>query len=351
METLVFSTEGLQPSHRIDAWNAAFGSLNEIIVPDGRRPKVLCQNWLLGGGLVLSETSVRRAQFSRNTVRVRRDQLDHWVIRVIRRGHGHLRHKDFEVTTGPGDIVLIGVDETWVVDWHDVEWVSLCIPRDFDLRLTGHLEAMRRGRLHGLGANLLADFLLALPARVAGASTQELPQLTNIVRAAVLSCLAGSQQDGGDTAASELTLARARVRSVILREIRSTRLTPSRLAAASGMSRSALYRLYEAEGGVARHIRHTRLTLAHAALQDPDCAHKSIATIAEEHGFPDPPEFSRAFRTLFGVTPSDVRRLRPPLSDRPILEPAPLRSAFDLTSALYRVRYPAHARGQATRDA
>ncbi len=226
METLVFSTEGLQPSHRIDAWNAAFGSLNEIIVPDGRRPKVLCQNWLLGGGLVLSETSVRRAQFSRNAVRVRRDQLDHWVIRVIRRGHGHLRHKDFEVTTGPGDIVLIGVDETWVVDWHDVEWVSLCIPRDFDLRLTGHLEAMRRGRLHGLGANLLADFLLALPARVAGASTQELPQLTNIVRAAVLSCLAGSQQDGGDTAASELTLARARVRSVILREIRSTASRP-----------------------------------------------------------------------------------------------------------------------------
>jgi AraC-like DNA-binding protein len=73
-----------------------------------------------------------------------------------------------------------------------------------------------------------------------------------------------------------------------------------------GMSRSALYRVMESQGGVTRHIRRQRLLESRAVLSDPACD-KSIAAIAEEFCFSDAADFSRAFRREFGLAPSDVR--------------------------------------------
>ena len=73
-----------------------------------------------------------------------------------------------------------------------------------------------------------------------------------------------------------------------------------------GISRSRLYRLFEPYGGVVHYIQHRRLLDAHAVLADPD-DHRRILDIAEEHGFTDGAEFSRAFKREFGYSPSDVR--------------------------------------------
>jgi AraC-like DNA-binding protein len=309
--SLFFSTETLPPASRLEAWNAAFGTLNAIsVLSDGvTQPGVRCENWLLGGGLVLSETSVTKARFTRDAQRSRRDQLDHWVLRVLRRGRGVLRHPGFEVVTGPGDLVLFSMHETWVVDWDDVAWVSLCIPRDLDLRLSTALASQPPGLLRGAAVGLLADLLLALPARVAIAQPDEIASIAGAVHAAIGACLPVVGPDQARALGPETTagLAKERVRRAILRNIGSVRLKPAQLAAAAGLSRSALYRLFEPEGGVARYVRHVRLGLAHSALTDPASAHLSIGAIAEAHGFPEPAEFSRAFRSVFGATPSDVR--------------------------------------------
>ncbi|MCP8938237.1 helix-turn-helix transcriptional regulator [Alsobacter sp. SYSU M60028] len=311
VRSILFSTDDFARADRLDAWNAAFGTLNEITLPEhpGVEPRVRCENWMLGAGMVLSETRVGWANFQRDVHRRRRDHIDHWVLRVIRRGKGRLRHPGFEVTTGPGDLVLFSASDTWSADWRDVEWVSLCFPRDFDLRLTSGLDSLPRGLQQGTGAALLADLMLLLPARAAAAPPEELPCLAAIVQSAISSCLlAGRDTHVQISAASATAFAKERVRRAILRDIASSRLTPARLAFAAGLSRSALYRLFEPEGGVARYVRNIRLSLAHAALQDPASSHKTIAMIAEEHGFPDPPEFSRAFRAQFRITPSEVRK-------------------------------------------
>jgi AraC-like DNA-binding protein len=73
-----------------------------------------------------------------------------------------------------------------------------------------------------------------------------------------------------------------------------------------GMSRSALYRLMENQGGVTRYIRRQRLLESRVVLSDPGCE-KSIATIADEFCFSDAADFSRSFRREFGWAPSDVR--------------------------------------------
>lgn len=308
LPSLVFTTDNMRPRDRLDAWNAAFGRLNEIHVePDGGSvPTVRSENWVLSGGIVLSENSIHGARFVRDAQRTRRDQFDHWVLRVVRKGHGHLVHPRFETTTGPGDVVLFPASDTWSCDWHDVEWVTICIPRDMDLRLTARLASVPPGRLNLAGAGLLSDLILALPGRVSRARINEVPSLTGMVLAAVSACLP-ENTDGAAPAEAGAVLTKERVRRAIIANIGSSRLTPAFLASSVGVSRSVLYRIFEPEGGVSRFIRNTRLSLAYAALQSPAMAHKSIALIAEDHGFPDPPEFSRAFRSAFGKSPREVR--------------------------------------------
>lgn len=97
-----------------------------------------------------------------------------------------------------------------------------------------------------------------------------------------------------------------RVRSVVRQHLRSPRIGPDALSRLVGISRSALYRVMESEGGVSRHIRRQRLLAARSALSDPGCD-QSISAVAEEFCFSDAADFSRAFRRDFGLTPSDVR--------------------------------------------
>lgn len=306
---VIFTTEGLRSDERLDAWNAAFGYLNQISVPDAEEapPSVRSVNWVLSGGMILSETRVQRASFFRDAARTSRDQLDHWVLRVIRRGRGLLQHPDFQTITLPGDLVLFSMNETWTATWDNVEWVSVTIPRDLDLRLTCGLAAIPHGIVRGCGAKLLTSVMLGLPDVISAARVDEIPGLTGVLYAAINACLPSASIDSKDVCEGRRSLAKDRVRRMVLSHLGSMRLTPEMLAAKAGMSRSSLYRLLEDEGGAARYIRNTRLSLAGLALRDPSQAHLSIAEIAHAHGFPDPPEFSRAFRRLHGITPRDAR--------------------------------------------
>ena len=74
-----------------------------------------------------------------------------------------------------------------------------------------------------------------------------------------------------------------------------------------GVSRSALYRVFEQQGGVARYILDRRLTAAHRVLCDADETRR-VGEIGAAFGFASDQEFSRAFRNRFGYRPSDIRR-------------------------------------------
>jgi AraC-like DNA-binding protein len=89
-----------------------------------------------------------------------------------------------------------------------------------------------------------------------------------------------------------------------------------------GLSRSALYRLFEPEGGLAAYIQQRRLIRAYARLAAPDVRHRRIIDIALESQFASDATFARAFRRQFGVTPREVRALG---ADRGALEPRWLR--------------------------
>lgn len=306
IEPVLFSTDGLPPADRLEAWNAAFGSLNEIraLPEQDNAPGVRSENWRLGG-MILAVNRVPPSVFIRTSAHVRRDGCDHWVVRVLRRGTNRLSVGGFCGAVEAGRPVLFSMHETWASRWTEAEWVSLCLPRDLDAPLSAGLSRLRQGPIEGPLGDLLGDMLLALPARLRAATPGQIPALAEVTRTIVGSCLLNGDLPAAQPGSS--VPQKERVRRAIRDHIGSARLTPDRLASLAGMSRSSLYRLFEQEGGVARYVQSVRLSYARAALSDPARARLSIAQIAEAHGFPDASVFTRAFRQAYGLTPRDAR--------------------------------------------
>ena len=332
-----FDTTPLPRGQRLDAWRDAFGSFNAIEVQDGTRSDLIVrgEHWQFGG-MVLSWNRVPDSRFLRDERRARRDGIDHWCLRVLRAGESRMQHPGFTARLGPGVPVLFSMHEGWATEWVGAEWVSLTIPRDLSPQFSAQLAALPSGPLRGSCAGLLADLLLALPARVAAAPAGNLGTMAEATRAAVAACLfTGAPPPAA--AARVADLQKERVRKAIHRHLGSARLTPARLAATAGISRSALYRMFAGEGGVACYIRDVRLSLAHAALRDPQQAGRGIAEIAEAHGFPDPSAFSRAFRQAFDATPGDVRAAALPGPPPPRLGRQAAREAPPTTDLVARI--------------
>jgi AraC-like DNA-binding protein len=324
MAPILFSTSPLAPTQRLDAWNAVFGRLNTIRLPAGdAKVDVQGAHWEVGGAIV-SRNRTSAARFLREPQHLRLDGLDHWVIRLLLRGENRLAHDGFSARLGAGEVVLFSMRDSWVCEWSDAEWVSLTLPRAFDPELSRAFETLRPGPLRGAPAELLANALAALPARLIAARAEQAPALAQSIRGLLHASLLPS--------APPALLAKERARAAIRRRLASARLTPASLAAELGMSRSALYRVFEAEGGVAREILALRLAAAQAALRDPARRGESVALVGAAHGFPDPAVFSRSFRRAFGLPPGALRS-----AARAGLEAGP---EVDLAALLYAASPP-----------
>lgn len=85
-------------------------------------------------------------------------------------------------------------------------------------------------------------------------------------------------------------------------------LSAERIAAAHYISVRYLYKVLAEEGvGLASWIRHHRLEACRQELSRPAAWPRSVTAVARNWGFSDMSTFSRAFRSEYGMTPSEWR--------------------------------------------
>jgi len=96
-------------------------------------------------------------------------------------------------------------------------------------------------------------------------------------------------------------------RQLIAQQLDDPLLSPPTLAQQLGISLRQLYRLFDEDGGVSRHIQQQRLKRSAEELCSPHLGHESITQIAYRCGFTDSAHFSRAFKKHYSCTPSEYR--------------------------------------------
>jgi len=297
----------VSPADRFEWWRNEFSGVHKVEVPAERRREftALGRHWQLNR-ILLGHYRTASRQVVRTPADIRRDNLDHWVLRIAIDGYLECRGQSgtFRVVSGQ---VTVGTFAQSYSDYYSTgEWIAVMIPRDLLPRFGMARQGRKSGVLSGGVALLLKDFLISLVQRLRQRPA-DLLSLSQVAQAMIIACLEGDGAPISDRIVPRSVAMRAQVDHVIRRNIGSARPTPDRVCDASGLSRSVLYRLFEDRGGVAAYIQNMRLELVRAELENPSRAGETISSIAARHGLHNSAAFCRAFRQKFGCTAGEVR--------------------------------------------
>jgi AraC-like DNA-binding protein len=162
----------------------------------------------------------------------------------------------------------------------------------------------------GLG-DVTSQFLLQLARNVDHCSPSEAARLSTAALEVLGTRLAHElDTHDWDTPEARRHALLTTVQAFIQKNLGEPALSPGMIAAAHHMSLRSLHQLFHDEGlTVAGWVRKRRLECCRHDLSDPALASRPVAAIAARWGFPNPGDFSRAFRTVHGLPPAAYRTL------------------------------------------
>lgn len=209
--------------------------------------------------------------------------------------HVNCSSRSYDISTGPDPVTIIGVE---------IPRAAVGVPAGRADQVVGRRISGREG----MGA-LLAGLLVQLAGDTSSYRAADAERLgtvvTDLVTAVFAHALDAERGLPPETHARTLTL---RIKSFVRQHLGDPELTPAKIAAAHHISRSYLYRLFQDEGlSVASYIRDQRLAHARRDLTDPGLRTLPIHAVAARWGYSRPGDFTRAFRSTHGMTPSDLR--------------------------------------------
>ncbi|UNO42210.1 helix-turn-helix domain-containing protein [Streptomyces sp. MST-110588] len=245
---------------------------------------------------------------------IRRSDPELYHVSLIRKGTGVGTWDDHETVYQPCDLHVNDSSMPWEIrtGTAPVTTVGLELPKallPLPCKATGRTLPRRIPARSGIGA-LLSQFLLQVVKDADSYQPDDGPRLGRVAAELVAALLAHAIEDESlvppDPRKRTLVL---RIKHHIQQHLHDPRLTPTTVAAAHHLSVSYLHRLFEGEEAtVAAWIRLRRLEAARRELADPALRALPIHRIATRWGFPRAADFSRAFRTAYGLAPRDFRQ-------------------------------------------
>lgn len=310
----VLRTEDLPPDERFEAWTERLGRTHAPMHLDSERAADYwgVQRLIDLGDVVVWPAEFEHLVFRRTPRLVRQSDPEVYHLSLLLHGQGaanwgehqaaygigdfHVNQssRPFEITTGHERVGIIGLE---------VPRSSVALPAPRAEKVLGRISGKE-----GVGA-LLARFLVQLADDTAAYRPTDAPRLGTVVSdlvTALFAHIADAEREMPPEAhARALTL---RIKAFIRGHLADPDLDPAAVAAAHSISRSYLYRLFQAEDiTVAGYLREQRLRGAHRELSDPALSRLPVHAVAARWGYPRPADFTRAFRAAYGVTPSEVR--------------------------------------------
>ncbi|WP_414089310.1 helix-turn-helix domain-containing protein [Rhizobium sp. BR 314] len=310
LASLSFCTSHAAPAHQFSAWRDHIAPLVDARLPETARPgdgfTAKQTIWNLEGVLLIQQEAAP-FRYERSAGKVRFSAIDHWQVTFLRTGKTWTSVNGYVVENEPGMMEIRALGCPFYGRTLGAKSVTLIMPCDLFADHGGLPGTSNNIVLGGARVKLVSNYVSFLEANLSRLKKDDLhgvrQQLEEMIFHSVAPLVNGNMN--GDRS-SEIGLM-AKARRFIQSSIGSSDLTPEAVSRELAISRTKLYELFQASGGVLNYIRRRRLLAARAALADMSNGHK-IADIAKDLGFESAANFSRAFTHEFGYSPSEVRR-------------------------------------------
>lgn len=306
-----FRTDALPPAERFAAWRESVGVfLDSRLVKqdDAEHFNGDVESYLLDD-IVISRPRANGQKFDRPSGRIARDGLDHYMIQLF--VHGSTDIELGRRSLHGAERRIVGFDLGDTLDSFNADFDILCavVPR---ARLAPLLD--RPDSLHTQmpslacgGGALLGDFLPNLFDSLPDLAGSQAGSAGRALIELIATAFNGAQFAAGDAPDVARDALALKAKAFVKGRLGHHALGPEEVARALGLSRTALYRLFQEGGGVALYIREQRLRRCFADLVSERGRGAQVAEIAWRWGFADAAHFTRLFKERFGCTPSEAR--------------------------------------------
>lgn len=244
----------------------------------------------------------------RDAARVRRDGFDHIALQLLVSGQLAGGRPGDERALAPGEIILFDMTQPQHTRADDARLIAISLAREVVEAAAPVTRSLHGTILPQASAGLLGDFMTSLARHGDTLSAGTASRAGRMVAELLAAALGEDGRRPASASSSEqlMVLKRERAEAAIEARLADPALDVEAVAAALGVSRSVLYRLFEASGGVAQYVLHRRLERLRAALRRLSET-RSIAALAYDHGFASESHCSRAFRAAYGLPPGQYR--------------------------------------------
>ncbi|WP_447912306.1 AraC-like ligand-binding domain-containing protein [Microbacterium phyllosphaerae] len=241
---------------------------------------------------------------------IARSDRSYFKLSLMLAGTGMLIQDDREAVLQAGDLAVYDTDRPYsLVFDDDFRTMVVMFPKhliSLPADMVGQLTAVRISGQGGLGG-MVVPYLTQLAGnldQLAGTTGARLAHSALDLVTTVFTRELGLDEVSADPHRALVQ----RIRSYIDRNLASTDLGPASIASAHFISTRHLHGLFQEQGvTVSTWIRTRRLEQCRRDLLDPMLADRPVAAVAARWGFVDAAHFSRAFKTAFGISPSEYR--------------------------------------------
>lgn len=241
---------------------------------------------------------------------IARSDRSYFKLSLMLAGTGLLIQDDREAVLQAGDLAVYDTDRPYSLVFDEgFRTMVVMFPKhllSLPPDVVGQLTAVRISGQEGLGG-MVVPYLTQLAGnldQLAGATGARLAHSALDLVSTVFTRELGLD---GVSADPHRALVQ-RIRSHIDRNLASTDLGPASIASAHFISTRHLHGMFQEQGvTVSTWIRTRRLEQCRRDLLDPMLADRPVAAIAARWGFVDAAHFSRAFKSAFGISPSEYR--------------------------------------------
>ena len=232
------------------------------------------------------------------------DETGHFVATLVLSGRVEANVPNGRSSLQAGSIYLTDMQRAFRTEFVDAHVVTLRVSHVLIEAGLGARSSLHGRVLSGPSTLLLADFFRSL-ARNGDVLADSMLRGPCPAFVELLSGADGRSASAGAESYRQDYRRRESAERVIQAKLASRQLSVSLISAETGVSRSALYRLFEDQGGIARLITRRRLEAVRQAFDErrPD----DLATLALAYGFVDERQLKRLFNEAFGVSPSTYR--------------------------------------------